>query len=63
MPRQWPGILEGSGLSRNAQRLSLNDQFVTEFVLIVRGTRKVLGQNLTATLDYFAVGSASVAGF
>jgi hypothetical protein len=44
----------------NAFGLSLNDQFISEFILIVRLARKVLGQNFPASLDGFAVGIASV---
>jgi hypothetical protein len=43
--------------------LSLNDKFVSEFVLVIRRAGKVLGQNLTAALDGFAVGTARVTGF
>ncbi len=35
-------------------RLSLNDKFVTEFVLIVRRPGKVLGQNFPVVLDELA---------
>jgi hypothetical protein len=44
-------------------RLSFNDKFVSEFVLVIRRAGKVLGQNLTAALDGFAVGIARVTGF
>ena len=44
-------------------RLSLNDKFIAELVLIVRRARKVLGQNLTAAFDGPAVGIARVSGF
>jgi hypothetical protein len=42
--------------------LSFNDKFVAQLVLIVRWTGKVLGENLTAALDGFAVGIARVMG-
>src|SRR5215475_15303397 len=42
--------------------LSFNDKFVAELVLIVRRTGKVLGENLTAALNGFAVGIARMTG-
>jgi hypothetical protein len=35
-------------------RLSLNDKFINEFVLVVRRPAKVLGQNLTDAFNGFA---------
>jgi hypothetical protein len=41
-------------LSQAIFRLSLNDKFVSEFVLVVRRPAKVLGQNLTDAFNGFA---------